>query len=46
MVGIMPKNGKKEIIKTAIIIGVGALVLFAVYGFMRMIAVFADLPTP
>lgn len=42
----MPKNGKREIVKTAIVIGVGALVLFAVYGFMRMIAVFANLPTP
>jgi len=42
----MARNGKGEVVKTAIVIAIGALVLFGLYGFMKMIAIFADLPIP
>jgi hypothetical protein len=43
---VMARNGKGEVVKTAIVIAIGALVLFGLYGFMKMIAIFADLPIP
>ncbi len=42
----MAKNGKKEIVKTGIVVAVGAIVIFSIYGFVKLMAYYGHLPMP
>jgi len=42
----MAKNGKREVVRTAIIVAVGAIVIFSIYGFVKLMAYYGQLPMP
>lgn len=45
-IGNMARNGKSEVVKTAIVVGIGAIAIFSVYGFVKLLAYFGQLPIP
>lgn len=44
--GIMARNGKSEVVKTLIVVAIGAVAIFSVYGFVKLLAYFGQLPIP
>lgn len=44
--GKMAVNGKREVVKTAIVVAVGAIAIFSVYGFVKLLAYYGQLPMP
>jgi hypothetical protein len=42
----MARNGKSEVVKTGIIVAIGAIAIFSVYGFVKLLAYFGQLPIP
>jgi hypothetical protein len=42
----MAVNGKREVVKTAIVVAVGAIVIFSIYGFVKLLAYYGQLPMP
>jgi hypothetical protein len=42
----MARNGKSEVVRTAIIVAIGAIAIFGVYGFVKLLAYLGQLPVP
>lgn len=42
----MVRNGKSEVIKTGIVVAIGAIAIFSIYGFVKLLAYFGQLPIP
>jgi hypothetical protein len=42
----MAKNGKTEVVKTGILVAIGVIAIFSVYGFVKLLAYFGQLPIP
>lgn len=42
----MARNGKREAVKIGIVVAIGAVAIFSVYGFVKLLAYFGQLPIP
>ncbi len=45
-VGNMATNGRREVVKTGIVVAIGAIVIFSIYGFVKLLAFYGQLPMP
>ncbi len=42
----MATNGRREVVKTGIVVAIGAIVIFSIYGFVKLLAFYGQLPMP
>ncbi|MEE9224258.1 MAG: hypothetical protein V3U51_05875 [Thermoplasmata archaeon] len=42
----MARNGKSEVAKIGIVVAIGAIAIFSLYGFVKLLAYFGQLPIP